>query len=89
MTYLIAAAFLVWVVLLVASLEAWLEYGGWKFPIVAFALAVAGIGFAIEKIDEKNRKNPCVEYEQQMRYNPATKTIMPLRVCVERGEWVE
>lgn len=34
-------------------------------------------------------KSPCHKYETQLMYNAATKTMMPSRVCVLRGEWVE
>ena len=43
------------------------------------------IGFLIENEQE----NPCVQYEERMSYNAVTKTMMPMRVCIERGEWVE
>ena len=33
-------------------------------------------------------QKPCVEYETRMMYNAATKTMMPARVCIERGEWI-
>lgn len=32
-------------------------------------------------------KGPCHKYETQLMYNAATKTMMPSRVCVLRGEW--
>ena len=38
---------------------------------------------------KENERGPCVQYETQMHYNAATKTTMPARVCVLRGEWVE
>jgi hypothetical protein len=36
----------------------------------------------------QKEKGPCFEYETGVRYNPATKTMMPYRKCVDRGEWV-
>lgn len=53
---------------------------------IFFSLSVAGI-FYLEDSEEK--KGPCVKYDIQMRHNPATKTMMPARVCVLRGEWAE
>lgn len=45
---------------------------------------------SITAVDKKeNEKGPCHQYETQMMYNAATKTMMPSRVCVLRGEWVE
>lgn len=38
---------------------------------------------------ESSNKGPCVEYETRTLYNPAVKMMLPARVCVERGEWVE
>ena len=38
-------------------------------------------------VNEKE-KGPCFEYETGVRYNPTTKTMMPYRKCVDRGEWV-
>lgn len=38
---------------------------------------------------ENEKENPCVKTETTMQYNPSTKTVMPLEVCVERGRWVE
>lgn len=32
---------------------------------------------------------PCAQYETQMMYNAATKTIMPARFCAVEGEWVK
>ena len=34
-------------------------------------------------------KGPCYEYKTQLMYNAATKTMMPSRVCVLRGEWID
>jgi hypothetical protein len=38
---------------------------------------------------DADMEKPCVQYETRMQYNPATKTVMPLRVCTQYGEWVE
>lgn len=39
-------------------------------------------------ISSSNEIGPCVQYETQMHYNAATKTTMPAKVCVNRGEWI-
>lgn len=38
---------------------------------------------------KESEKGPCHEYRTQLMYNAATKTMMPSRVCVLRGEWVD
>ena len=60
--------------------------------LVAWVLVAVGVlmlawvfSFAVDR----GARNPCVEYESRMTYNAATKTMMPMRVCIERGEWVE
>jgi hypothetical protein len=53
------------------------------------AIWVLGLAWGISLAAEQETNNPCVEYEARMTYNAATKTTMPLRVCIERGEWVE
>ena len=62
--------------------------GFWSFlPVtIFFVVTVAGI-LCLD--DHQEVYAPCVKYEQRMIYNAATKTMMPARVCVERGEWVE
>ena len=53
---------------------------------VAFFLSLAWLfGWLIES----DQEFPCVKYETTMQYNSATKTVMPMRYCVERGEWVQ
>lgn len=52
-------------------------------------LCVVTFAFLCYAVVESNNKGPCVKYETQMHYNAATKTMMPARVCVLRGEWVE
>lgn len=52
------------------------------FWIVTFA-------FLCYAVIESGNKGPCVKYETQMHYNAAVKMMMPARVCVQRGEWVE
>lgn len=52
----------------------------------AFFLSLAWI---FGSLIESDQEFPCVEYESRMTYNAATKTMMPMRVCIERGEWVQ
>jgi hypothetical protein len=53
------------------------------------AVGVLGLAWGISLALDQEANNPCVEYEARMTYNAATKTMMPLRVCIERGEWVK
>lgn len=46
------------------------------------------IGLVINSAINAEVKGPCHKYETQLMYNAATKTMMPSRVCVLRGEWV-
>lgn len=36
---------------------------------------------------EESKRGPCIEWQTQMMYNAATKTMMPAKFCVQRGEW--
>ena len=60
--------------------------------LVAWVLGAVGVlmlAWVLSLAAEQGDRNPCVEYESRMTYNAATKTMMPLRVCIERGEWVK
>lgn len=57
--------------------------------VVAALFSVLSIAGVLYIVDSGERKGPCVKYETQMHYNAATKTMMPARVCVLRGEWVK
>ena len=46
------------------------------------------LGLVINADIKSEDKGPCHAYETQLMYNVATKTFMPSRVCVLRGEWV-
>lgn len=46
------------------------------------------LGLMINYSDSVEDKGPCHEYKTELIYNAATKTFMPSRVCVLRGEWV-
>lgn len=76
----ISAAFLSLVALFDGSATA--RFASVIFWIVTFA-------FLCYAVVESSSKGPCVKHETQMHYNAATKTMMPARVCVQRGEWVE
>jgi hypothetical protein len=48
-----------------------------------------GLGLVIQAGINEDRKGPCLQHETTMQFNAATKTMMPARHCVLRGEWVE
>lgn len=57
--------------------------------IIFFVWSVCLISVLIYAAKQENEKGPCLEYQTKMAWNAATKTTMPARVCVERGEWVK
>ena len=55
----------------------------------AIVLVTVALGVLFNVMIKEDEKGPCHQYETQLMYNAATKTMMPSRVCVLRGEWVE
>lgn len=55
----------------------------------AIGLVIVMLGVMINAFIKEGEKGPCHQYETRLMYNVATKTMMPSRVCVLRGEWVE
>lgn len=47
------------------------------------------LAWAMNEDAKREAQHPCAAYETRMTYNPAIKAMAPMRVCVERGEWVE
>ena len=81
---------IVWFVAAGKSLDRFVCNGATDLPAWALAaLAVLTLAWVLSLAAGQETRNPCVEYELRMTYNAATKTMMPLRVCIERGEWVE
>lgn len=56
---------------------------------LCFILSIIIFGLVHNSIIKSEAKGPCHKYETKMMYNVATKTMMPSRVCVLCGEWVE
>lgn len=80
---------IVWFIAVVKSLDGfaingWGDLRAWVYGGVAVWMLAWVINLSIQY----EREHPCVEYESRLTYNAATKTMMPMRVCVERGEWV-
>lgn len=55
----------------------------------AIGLVTVVLGVVINASIKESEEGPCHQYETRLMYNVATKTMMPSRVCVLRGEWVE
>lgn len=80
----IAAVIGILVVLLILAADT-----GNPFWIVLLILYISAlIALAVVTDIEESKKGPCVEHETVLMCNVATKTNMPARVCVGRGEWV-
>ncbi len=92
MTYVIQAIIiLAWIGLFAGSFIALAEgfTGGPITSIIGGAIglvtALSLLFWAIGNSDNK----PCAKYETTMQYNAATKTMMPIRYCALKGEWVK
>lgn len=57
----------------------WLALLGWAGLLTLIVMACM----------QDEQKGPCVSYETQIHWNAATKTMMPARICVQRGEWIK
>ena len=66
-----------------------LEHDSIVCALISFFMLVFLFGAIIQGSIKENERGPCVKYETQMHFNAATKTTMPARVCVLRGEWVD
>lgn len=72
------------------ALDSSIESDSGLKKLLAFSVAIAWTAFLLSVIITNSAEDkPCIEYKQQMHYNAATKTMMPMRICVKRGEWVE
>ena len=63
--------------------------GSIQAMVGAITLTTIILGVVLHASFKESEKGPCHKYETQMMYNAATKTVMPYRVCVLRGEWVK
>lgn len=80
----IAAVIGILVVLLILAADT-----GNPFWLVLLILYISAlIALAVIADIEEGKKGPCVKHETVLMYNAATKTNMPAKICVERGEWV-
>lgn len=89
MTGFIISAMVVIVLVVLIWLGAKAMEGGRVATVVLCFVVFLILGLIINADIKSETKGPCYEYKTQMMYNAATKTMMPSRVCVLRGEWVE
>ena len=84
-----AILFCGWMALLFYFIGEALFDGDLLHIIGAVVMSVLTVAFVIGVASEEEKKGPCVKYETQWSYNAGTKTNMPYKVCVERGEWIK
>ena len=56
---------------------------------VCRAISFLGFAWFLQMLLNESVSGPCLNWETQMHYNAATKTMMPAKVCTSRGEWVD
>ena len=78
------AGLLIWAWLFFKSMET----GSFTVRLVCGGVCFLGAAWALSQSVEQDSTQPCAQYETRSQYNAATKTMMPMRVCVLRGEWV-
>ena len=78
-----------WIGLLFFFVGRALDDGGLLDILGAVVMTVLTVAVVIGASSQGESKGPCVKYETQWSFNAATKTNMPYKVCVERGEWVK
>lgn len=66
-----------------------IENEDWRWGAVSVAILIAILASVMYLDAQEESKGPCAKYETQWSYNAATKSNMPYRVCVERGEWID
>ena len=64
------------------------ENEDWRWGVVSVIILIGILAGAMYLTDQEESQGPCAKYETQWSYNAATKSNMPYRVCVERGEWI-
>lgn len=56
---------------------------------LAAAVLIMGLSVLVYAAQQGDREGPCGEWRTEMQWNPGTKTMMPARFCVNRGEWIK
>ena len=65
-----------------------IENEDWRWGAVSVVILIGILASVMYSDAQQESKGPCIKYETQWSYNAATKSNMPYRVCVERGEWI-
>jgi MFS family permease len=60
----------------------------WRWGAVSVVILIGILASVMYLSEAEESQGPCAKYETQWSYNAATKSSMPYRVCVERGEWI-
>jgi len=87
-TTLGALILIAWICGVLALLLHWVETGDRAYAFLGAILLAIGLGIMVGAMVDLEAKSPCATYEVQSMYNAAIKSYAPMRVCVERGEWV-
>ena len=88
-SYILGAALIVAVLgALIGTAILAVENEDWRWGAVSVVILIGILASVMYASAQEESQGPCVKYETQWSYNAATKTNMPYRVCVERGEWV-
>jgi hypothetical protein len=88
-SYIFAATLIVAVVgALLATAILAVENEDWRWGAVSVVILIGIFSSFMYLSDQEESQGPCAKYETQWSYNAATKSNMPYRVCVERGEWI-
>lgn len=83
-SFLIIASIVVFFIALTMIFE-----GNWMWKVCGFLMLVVLLAYSLHWVVSRPDPGPCFKWETQLMFNAATKTMMPARVCVLRGEWVE
>lgn len=86
---LVVLACVAWICVLGGLVATALERNSWAVAFCAILVAVGPFGLVVQHEINQEKTQPCARYEARLMYNSAVKQMMPMRVCVERGEWME
>jgi len=86
---IVGIAFVAWAAAVVWCAAVWADTDSKFAASAGLALVVLAIAFMVNLMKNENNQGPCLRYEKSTAYNPATKTVMTYRHCVDRGEWID
>lgn len=86
----VAYAFLIICSIFAVGAALWmLVEGSWLWRLCGILMLTAMLACFLYLLNSRPDPGPCFKWQTQLMPNAATKTMMPSRVCVLRGEWVE